>query len=130
MIERDEHLRLAPEAGQTIGVAGYGRWQDLQGDAAAEFGIARGRPRPSPPAPIAPRTSYAPRRVPAVRDMWEAPSFPDWAGNLRSAADEKEPLALFHPRDEIGIAADFAPLHSPEQIADRIELELAVRTRA
>ena len=40
MVERGEHLRLALEARQAIGVAGHGLGQHLDGDVALQAGIA------------------------------------------------------------------------------------------
>jgi hypothetical protein len=51
MVQRGEHLGFAGESRESIGVAGKGRWQDLDRDLAIELRIAGPVDSPIPPTP-------------------------------------------------------------------------------
>ena len=69
MIERGEHLRLALEAREAIGIGGERLGQDLDRDVAPELRVARAVDLAHPAGPEADRISYEPRRVPEARGM-------------------------------------------------------------
>jgi hypothetical protein len=52
MIERREHLRFSPEAGEAVGIAGDGGQQDFDRDLAIERRVASLVDSPIPPPPI------------------------------------------------------------------------------
>ena len=60
MIQRCEHLRLPPEAGEAIGVGRERVGKDLQRDIAIQLRVVRQITWPIPPAPSTARKSYAP----------------------------------------------------------------------
>jgi hypothetical protein len=69
MVERGEHLRLALEPCEPLGVLCKDLGQDFQRDVAAELGVSRAIDLATPPAPMSEMISYGPRRVPGWRTM-------------------------------------------------------------
>ena len=69
MIERGEHLRLAAETRQAMGIVRHGGQQHIDRDVAIQLRVVRAIDLAMPPAPRADTISYGPRRVPGDKAM-------------------------------------------------------------